>query len=361
MKPKKLSVAYVPSWCIYKDNRQSMITFEKYLSSLTHLIYCFLKIDKDSGKISLSDPWADIERPIASSLKSNFLDPTMDFQGNIAELVLLRVKMNPTLLYGFSIGGWNARLDFPSAIETPEKRAVFVTSCQEILSRFCFDFIDIDWEYPASKMESQNLLALLKCFKIAGVQVWMAMPAGPNSGKYFPTFEEMACYVEYFMIMTYDAAGPWSARSGHLAPFSFAKFSVKSYLKYGFPSHKVLLGIPLYGRIFHNCQCLGTSFSKCNGSEEASTLPLSTIQHMMPATCRRIVDSLEGGEYIITNDNHLISYESLQMALKKYKEIVLKYNLGGIFYWELSGDGCPQEEKSIIVTINRDLFDRGDL
>ena len=53
--------------------------------------------------------------------------------------------------------------------------------------------------------------------------------------------------------------------------------------------------------------------------------------------------------------NTLYSYESARALELKSKNIVLKKNLGGLFFWEVAGDNKPGDGRSLIEVAYRAL------
>jgi chitinase len=330
-------VGYVTSWSIYGEHGRDMSQYEEAIKHLTHLIYAFCKIDPVAGIISWSDPWADVDHPISHALSTT---PTLPCQGNIGEILLLKKNVNPALKLGLSIGGWSARASFSTAIDSVGKRQNFVASCQRLLQFSQFDFIDLDWEYPTKACHTSHLLHLLELFKSAHIPITLAMPAA-LSNKTFPDYRTfLKDYVDLFLIMTYDYNGPsWSQTSGHLAPLSAVIQSIQSYITdYHYESSKLCLGIPLYGQIFYSCAGLQQPFllacphKKHEQEESTTTIPFCDISS---ASGNLYED--KDGHFMITSKGHFITFDSPDFVEKKL-QLLTSLKLGGVFFWELSGD-----------------------
>jgi chitinase len=114
--------------------------------------------------------------------------------------------------------------------------------------------------------------------------------------------------------MAYDFSGPWSPRAGHQAQL-YAKNSdeasgsaaVNYVLSTGFPSKKILLGIPAYGRSFLGARVPGDNYEGQGGNDgtfEYKFLPRSgTEERVDPG---RVAASCAGG------DGGFVSYDNAE-------------------------------------------------
>ena len=79
-------------------------------------------------------------------------------------------------------------------------------------------------------------------------------------------------YIDTWNLIAYDYAGSWSSLIGHDAnlypstsdpnatPFSTDR-AIIDYMAAGIPPNKIIVGIPLYGRLFEGTNGLGQSFN----------------------------------------------------------------------------------------------------
>jgi chitinase len=154
-------------------------------------------------------------------------------------------------------------------------------------------------------------------------------------------------YVDQFNLMNYDYAGSWDTVSGHQAnlypsysnpastPFS-SQAAINYYISQGVPASKIIMGMPLYGRDFHNTAGMGQPFSGVGtGSWEAGVWDFKVLPQ---AGATEIVDTEAGGSYSWDATNMIIvSYDNLAMGDIKMDYIVGN-QLGGGMWWESSGD-----------------------
>jgi chitinase len=140
-----------------------------------------------------------------------------------------------------------------------------------LLAGLGFDGLDIDWEHIET--DAQSYVALLSTVRAELDKHALSLPQHPRflltvasscgpSSYSLMKLTEMDHYVDFWNLMAYDLAGPWSALTGHQAnvhpstnntastPFSI-NAAVDHYTQSAdILSNKIVLGMPLYGRIF---------------------------------------------------------------------------------------------------------------
>lgn len=144
-----------------------------------------------------------------------------------------------------------------------------------------FNGIDIDWEYPQSAIDTVDSVNLLQGLRTAlnkqgeldhtHYYLTIAAPAGMDKINIFTgqQWQQIASTVDYIDVMTYDFHGNWDqvkVGSDFMSAMSLdplldpttknpilSKYNVidaiKTYLNNGVPANKIVLGIPLYGRM----------------------------------------------------------------------------------------------------------------
>lgn len=233
------------------------------------MFYAFANISSEDGKVSLSDPEADTNKHFASD---SWTEPTTDLNGCLKQLFLLK-KKNRKLKTLLSIGGSTYSNNIGSVLSTEDGRRNFAQTAVTLLADLGFDGLDIDWEYPENDVDAQSYVSLLcavraeldnlasKLPQQSRFLLTVAASCGPLHYKQM-RLNEMDPYVDFWNLMAYDFAGPWSSLSGHQTNMFPSKnnttstpFDTDAAVTYytgsaGIMSQKIVLGMPLYGRVF---------------------------------------------------------------------------------------------------------------
>ena len=181
-------------------------------------------------------------------------------------------------------------------------------------------------------------------------------PAGSSHYGKLP-LANLGSKVDYTNLMTDDYAGSWSPAAGHNAdvyanadrPQSTAfntDGAVKAYLHAGVPAHKLVLGMPVYDRSFLGASDMGEPYSgvglanKVMGSWEPGIWDYKALLKQGLTT---IYDEKAQVYY----GNHqsgvgIYSCDSPDPVLKKVAYLK-QHGLGGVMFWETSGDGIGQD------------------
>lgn len=260
---------------------------------ITHLNYSFGLIyndEKDETNDALKDP---------AKLHQIWLSPKV--QSDLAKIPTLR-KQNPNLKVLLSVGGWGAR-GFSGAAATPEARAVFIRSAQEVVEKYGLDGIDLDWEYPVNgawglvasqPVDRDNFTTLLKELRAAFGDkklVTIAVGANAESPKSWVDVKAIAPLLDYINLMTYDMAYGTQYFNSNLydstqwptvaeADKYSADFVVNNYLAAGLKPSQMNLGIGFYGRVPKRTVEPGIDWSKPDAQKNPVTQPYFGAQEV---------------------------------------------------------------------------------
>ncbi|GHG82621.1 glycoside hydrolase family 18 protein [Streptomyces griseocarneus] len=363
-------VGYFTNWGVYERNYHvKNIETSGSAAKLTHINYAFGNVS--GGKCAIGDAYADYDKAYDAAGSVDGKADTWDngaLRGNFNQVRKLK-KLHPNLKVVWSFGGWTWSGGFGEAAKNP---TAFAESCYNLVKdpRWAdvFDGIDIDWEYPnacgltcdtSGRTAFRDMMAALRAKFGTRNLVTAAITADASSGGKIDAvdYAGAARYVDWYNPMTYDYFGAWEAK-GPTAPHSpltsysgipKAGFStdatITKLLSQGIPSSKLLLGLGFYGRGWTGVTQSapgGTATGPAKGTYEAGFEDYKVLKSSCPA------NGTVGGTAYAKCGSDWWSYDTPATIAGKmaYKN---RQNLGGTFFWELSGDTASGE---LIKAIN---------
>lgn len=322
--------AYYPNWRIYKQETPSSLP----LNFISHVYYAFAWVLTD-GTVYLSDEWADTQLEVDGA------------QGCLRSFQQLKSQYQHLKVI-LSVGGaGNGSEPFAAVTANPAARETFARSCRELCIDYDLDGIDIDWEHPADARQGHNYILLLESLRRYLPPPYIltsALPAGEWALQHI-SLSTAATYLDFINLMAYDFSGPWVDTSGHHAQLytprtphnEAAATSCNSAVTYvramGVPAHKIILGIPAYGRSFLGCNDIGQRHSGHAG-EDGGTFEYKDLPR--PGASEH-VDMTLGAAYCCGGDGGFVSYDNAQTVRQK-SAYVKEQGLGGVFYWTATAD-----------------------
>lgn len=297
---------------------------------------------------------------------------------NFAFLTGLK-QQNASLTVLVSVGGWLWSTNFSDISLTPQSRKLFIESVMDFLSRYNIDGLDIDWEYPGMvgsghpfrAEDKKNFTLLLKELrqrfnretKRSHRKLYLTIAAGASND--FLTHTEMAevqKYIDTVNLMAYDYYEPGSdAITGHHAPLFTngadpkrisAETSVLAFEQAGVPATKILLGLPFYGHIWGQVAESNHGLFQAGKPVPKGYAPYSLIsESMLNHGFTRYWDPIASAPYLYSQEKQIfVSYEDPQSLAAKC-DYVLTHKLGGVMFWDYSGDPSG----ILLRTINKSL------
>lgn len=280
------------------------------------------------------------------------------------EKELLDLMKNTELPVCLSIGGWGAD-GFSQAVTNQDDREVLADSIIELIEKYGFKGVDLDWEYPGSAIsgiaasfndfynypvfinllrEKLNILSTK-----TGISYQLTLATGATQECIEGIrYGEMTEAVDQINIMTYDLA-PWGKESPaihHTALFSSVKAegmvsgdsAVRAFIRSGVPAEKLVLGAAFYGRK-HTGVIRGETNGLHQPHESAAPegMPYKEICARLLGTAKRYWDEEAKAPYIYDEADKLFAtYDDPESILHKTR-YVKENGLGGIMFWSYLG------------------------
>lgn len=377
-------VGYYLQWGIYgRAYTVKNVQTSGSANRLTTIDYAFGNVAPDAnGDIvcQSGDPWADYQRPWDATESVDGQASTWPFQGNFQQLKALK-GLHPKLKVLMSLGGWSWSKYFSDAALTDASRAKLVSSCIDLFIKGnlpdlpagtaagVFDGFDLDWEWPGSDgnvgniirpEDRQNLTKLMAEFRKQldalgrGYLLTAFLPAATTKIDAGFEVNKIFRYLDWGNVQGYDLHGAWEATTNHQSNIftspldpSSPRFSVAdtvaAYLRRGAPAGKIVVGVPFYSRGWAgvgptNHGLYQPSTGPAPGTWEAGSEDYKTVAPLLGSGYTRYNDLRSGASWLYSPSTGIF-WTFDDPAVMKAKALLARASgLGGLMFWELSGD-----------------------
>jgi GH18 family chitinase len=231
-----------------------------------------------------------------------------------------------------AVGGWyhiqggESYEYFKEAITNPASRTQLVNELMRITENEKLDGIDIDFEYPRSREDAQNLAIFIKKLNekldhknkelsiAVNAKVHSVAGTEINNVVYEPS---MFDHVDHVNIMAYDGQWDGGYNAANLSPYPFTE-NIVNYWTSLFNAHnlskeKLVLGIPFYAQ---------------PENPAIKQVSYAAIIKSNPVNAKRDTVSMNGTTY---------HYNGEATVQKKIK-LALDHDFGGMMLWEAGHD-----------------------
>ncbi|ESP03943.1 hypothetical protein LOTGIDRAFT_230238 [Lottia gigantea] len=370
-------VCYFPSWKQYKPGADKFSIDDLSDPSLcTHIVVAFAGLNSETFTIKPLESGAD-------GLRGSWR--------NITRVKILYPNVNILL----AIGGYNyGSLPFSKLVETDEGIKRFAENVVPYLRTNLFDGLDIDWEYPGQKGSpytdryryTKLLKKLYDKFDEETTQTGsprLLLSLAVSVDKYIVDegyeVRDIARYVDFVNLMTYDMYGDWANVIGHHSalygkpsdtPYMAVRnvnWVVSYWIKLGMPAEKLVVGIPFYGRSFaitnHTGSILGSAFTSAGiggpFTSKNGLIGAFELCQILADPKYRIQWDYEALVPSAYSTSDWIGYDD-QKSIRLKCDYVKSNNLGGVMVWDISLDDfsgafCHQGKFPLLREIKRML------
>ena len=253
--------------------------------------------------------------------------------------------------------------DFTGLETTSGGLATLLANLQTFIHTNGYDGLDIDWEYPASPLDTQTFNALMtglrNTFPSPTYLLSADIPPWGGGGYDLPGLESV---VDYWNIMLYDCAGPWTA-DGQLnspiywnindpgpyqcQPGGSVEQATNIFLNdFHVPASKINMGTPFYGYFYTD---VSFEFGPCSplwdgqcGNDAVPSENYGTFikQHINQNGWTAYFDAKALVPYLLRTDGSpgYITYDDATSTYTRIRYSEWQRGLGGGFMWSLDAD-----------------------
>lgn len=384
------NITYYTSWSALPAER-NFYPSDLDVSQITHINYAFADLCwKKFGSTvrACEDPKVPLQNRYVYDGEMILGDPEKDFE-NFQAFESVKAA-NPHLKLMISVGGWSWSNHFSNMAKTEETRRAFANSAVDFLREYNFDGLDIDWEYPVEGGEddnsrgpedTENFTLLMKTVREA------LDAAGSEDGKYYlltiasgqgdnfvknADLANSVTYLDFINIMTYDYSGSWETLGHHNAPLFFDQNHPRAassaprnhvlggllgHLNGGVPTHKLIAGVPYYGKGWDDCPPTG-QYQTCKGGSalktwEAGVFDFSDLEnnYIDKNGYKRYWNESAKVPYLYNEQNKVFITYNDKDTMKYTASIVKSLDIAGVMSWDISGD----RNKTLTTQLVHDL------
>lgn len=334
----------------YAGSLQGLDSFDA--RSMTHLIYCFGHLQGTAFHLKSAEDTMLIQKMVAMK------------------------QQNPQLKILLSLGGWGGCETCSAVFATKEGRRTFALSVKKVTAFLGTDGIDLDWEYPTiagypghqyTPADKKHFTALLKTLrKTLGRQQTITFAAG--GFQHFldasVNWKKVLKQVDYVNLMTYDLVSGYATTTGHHtalystpAQHESTDNCVQYLLKKGVAPGKLIIGAAFYARVWagvvpaNNGLYQSGTFTDFIGYNEFGN-KLSADSGFV-----RYWDDTAKAPYAYNAVQKRFATFDDKQSIEAKTNYVMRYNLGGIMFWQLGHD---TSKDGLLHTINQTLQQSGD-
>ena len=320
-------------------------------------------------------PYSAAQIPMSKLTHINHAGVSFDSNGN---LVVPQGFLEPELIEKAHAVGVKVLLllggDFGALETQPSLIQTLVNNLQVFEDAHGYDGVDIDWEYPSTPQDAATFLNLMAALREAFPSPTFVLSAdvAPWGGSGY-NFSNVMLLVDYFNIMMYDCAGPWTddaqlnsaifpdpfnPEPGECEPGGSVKEAIHIYVdELNIPPAQLNMGTPFYGYLYENVSALWGTCNNCSNTVISENYGTFIKQRINQNGWQTFYDTYSLVPYMLRANGKpgFITYDDTFSTFYRVAYSVWGRGLGGSFMWSLDADYDGETQDLLDAMYNASL------
>ncbi|MGB8762518.1 MAG: glycoside hydrolase family 18 protein [Candidatus Sulfotelmatobacter sp.] len=250
--------------------------------------------------------------------------------------------------------------DFPG-VEANGTLLTLIEKLTDFAAKHDYDGFDIDWEYPATTQDRDFLVELMVGLRETNSDYVLSIDAAPWGG-YGYDLDQLKHWINYFNIMMYDCAGPWTDDGQLNSPIFWdpndpqpwecepggSDHDAAEIFLANVPPRQLNMGTPFYGYFYRNVSelfgvcpnSLHTSDGNCDNSVLTENYAPFIKNRVNQDGWETFYDPIALVPYMLRTDGKpgYITYDDPVSTYLRVSYSDWMLGLGGTFMWSLDAD-----------------------
>lgn len=273
-------------------------------------------------------------------------------------------RWNPDLKILLSLVGKEEEAFSDGSADEAGRRKI-AQSCVEVIRKYGFDGVDLDWEYPccpenfikARPEDKQNFTLLCREIRRALDAAFLAhhlLTIAAGADRYYTEntqMEQVQQYLDLVYVMTYDLRCGFHTLTGHHTNLytatgdlnrTSADAAARLFEQAGVPKEKIVIGAAMYSRMWEHVQDRNHGFLQLTESAGGYGPNYDELvkAYINKNGFVRYWDDEAKAPWLF-NGSMFLSYDDPESVRCKCT-YVRQRDLAGLFYWEHGGDSTRQ-------------------